>query len=63
MLTKNLRNCAEAIYLETGRNVNVYSRLISTVTTRQYSASGCGRDSGRLYESGYKTNNEKKALN
>jgi len=33
----------------------VYSRLfISTVTTRQYCASGRKTDAGRLYESGFK---------
>jgi len=34
--------------------------LVSTVTTRQYCASGRERDSGRLYESGFKKKNEKK---
>jgi len=34
--------------------------LISTVTTRQYCASGRERDSGRLYESGFMKKNEKK---
>jgi len=34
--------------------------LISTVTTRQYCASGRETDAGRLYESGYKKRMEKK---
>jgi len=34
--------------------------LVSTVTTRQYCASGRERDSGRLYESGYKKRMKKK---
>jgi len=42
------------IYLETSGNANVYSRLISTVRTRQCCASGRERDAGRLHESGYK---------
>jgi len=32
---------------------------MSTVATRQYYASGCEKDAGRLYESGYKKKNEK----
>jgi len=66
MLSKNFETAQRrnfTLYLETGRNANVYSRLISTVTTGYYYASGRERDSGRLYESGYKKNSEKKALN
>jgi len=33
--------------------------LINTVTTRQYCVSGRERDSGRLYESGFKKKSEK----
>ena len=43
IFTTNLRNCAEAL-----------QTLINTVNTRQNCASGRERDSGCLYESGYK---------
>jgi len=41
-------------------NANVYFRLVSTVATGQYCASGHERDAGRLYESGYRKRIKKK---
>jgi len=38
------------IYLGTGGNAYVYSRLISTVTTRQYCAPGRERGAGCVKE-------------
>jgi len=60
MLTKNLLNCGGITSRFTLKRAEMQmSTPDPTVTTRQYCASGRERDSGRLYESGYKKKNEK----
>jgi len=44
------------IYLETGGNANVYSRLLSVQLQHDSIVHLGVRESGRLYDSGYKKN-------